>query len=257
MYRISIIGSGRVGWQLAQALENNEHCIEEVWSRHPGNAADLVGHLYNARVQEHLDFSESRAQIFLLAVADKAIEEVVDQLMLPPNAILAHTSGTLPMELLQPACERYGVFYPLQTFSKERNLVMEDVPLCLEAVDKKTLKHLKRVAGSISRQAIEISAPKRKVLHMAAVFACNFTNHMLRISEEILENHQIESNILHPLISETLEKSLEIGAEKAQTGPASRQDMQVLAHHLEQLEQQPEWAELYYLISEDIIRHKK
>lgn len=257
MYKISIIGSGRVGWHLAQALENGGHCIEEVWSRNPENAAALTDHLYSAGVQEHLDFSESNSRIFLLAVADKAIEEIATQLLLPPDAILAHTAGTLPMELLQPATERFGVFYPLQTFSKERTPDWREIPLCLEAADKKTLKHLRKLAGSVSQQVLDLDAGQRKVLHLSAVFACNFTNHMLRISEELLADKGIEPEILHPLISETLRKSMEIGPAKAQTGPAAREDNLILSRHLEELENQPEWAELYYLISQSIIRHNK
>lgn len=257
MYRISIIGSGKVGWHLAQALENAGHCIGEIWSRNPENSAALVDHLYDAQVQAHLDFSESHSKIFLLAVADQAVEDVVQQLMLPPGAILAHTSGTLPMELLQPASDCFGVFYPLQTFSKEKAVAFEEIPFCLEAADKGTLRHLKGIAGSLSKLVYELDSSKRKSLHLAAVFACNFTNHLLRISEDLLKAENMDPHLLHPLIAETIGKSMEIGAENAQTGPASREDMQVLEMHLEQLDSDPKWAELYYLISQDIIRRKK
>lgn len=257
MYKISLIGSGRVAWQLAQALENSGHIIGEVWSRTPENAASLADHLYSTHVQNHLDFSESCSKIFLVSVADKAIEEVANQLILPPDAIVAHTAGTMPMELLQPASEQYGVFYPLQTFSKERKPGWQEIPLCLEAVDEKTLHHLKEIAGTLSRQVICLDARSRKVLHLSAVFACNFTNHMIRISEELLEDQGIEPEVLHPLISETLRKSMEIGAKRAQTGPAAREDMLILSRHLELLESRPDYAELYKLISKNIIHYNK
>lgn len=252
--RISIIGAGKVAWQLAQALENAGHCIEEIWSRNPANAAALVDHLYDARVQEGLDFSHSQARVFLLALKDSAVGEVAAQLMLPAGAVVAHTSGSLPMSVLAPACEQYGVFYPLQTFSKGRKLSFEELPFCLEAVDKKTFSQLKKLASSLSRRVYQIGAAEREKLHLAAVFACNFTNHLFRISEDILKAQDLDPQILHPLIAETVEKSLEIGAESSQTGPAVRQDREVMAFHLEQLEEQPEWAELYYLLSQDIIR---
>lgn len=252
--RISLIGAGKVAWQLAQALENAGHCIEEVWSRNPANAAVLVDHLYGAHVEEGLDFSHSQAQVFLLAIKDSAVREVVEQLMLPEGALLAHTSGSLPMNVLEPACEQYGIFYPLQTFSRGRKISLEEVPFCLEAADKKSLSQLKKLASSLSRKVYEMSAADRKKLHLAAVFACNFTNHLLRISEDILSAQEMDLQILHPLIAETIEKSMQIGAEQAQTGPALRQDNEIMASHLEQLEGQPEWAEIYYLLSQDIIR---
>ncbi len=254
MYRISIIGAGKVAWQLSRALENAGHTIEEVWSRNAANAARLVDHLYAAEVQQSLDFSLSRATIFILSVTDAAAPAVVQQLMLPPNAILVHTSGALPLELLAPAANGYGVFYPLQTFSKGRLVDFKEVPFCLEASDKKSLKLLKKLAGSLSKQVYELNGAKRQVLHVAAVFACNFTNHLLHISNKILNEHEIDGALLHPLIAETIQKSMSIGADNAQTGPAVREDRPVLAAHLQQLEAHPEWAELYYLLSEDIIR---
>ena len=254
MYKISIIGAGKVAWQLAQALEYAGHTIAEVWSRDPANAASLVDHLYAAEVQHSLDFSQSTAKVFLLSIADTAVPEVVQQLMLPPGSLLLHTSGTLPLELLAPAANSYGVFYPLQTFSKGRPVNIREVPFCLEASDKKSMKHLKALAGSLSKRVYELDGAKRQGLHVAAVFACNFTNHLLRISEEILDEHGVEPELLHPLLAETIQKSMAIGPEEAQTGPAVREDRPVLAAHLQQLERHPKWAELYYLLSEDIIR---
>lgn len=255
--RISLIGSGKVAWQLAQALENAGHTIEEVWSRDRENAARLVDHLYAAEVHSSLDFSHSRAEVFILSVADAAAGEVVEKLMLPADALLLHTSGALPMEVLAPAANRYGVFYPLQTFSKGRMLDFSQVPFCLEASDKKSLKHLKQLGASLNSRLYELDGPKRRVLHVAAVFACNFTNHLLHISEEILEGQQIERELLHPLIAETVQKSMEIGPARAQTGPAVREDRPVLEAHLQLLEQHPQWAELYSLLSQDIIRLHK
>lgn len=257
MYRISFLGSGKVAWHLAQALENAGHYIEEIWSRNPSHAEELVDHLYAARTQAHLDFSNSKARIFIMCVSDAAVEEVARQLILPQGAILVHTSGTMPMELLQPASPFYGVFYPLQTFSRQRGVAFDEVPFCLEAVDEETLRHLYKLASGLSKKVYEIDSDKRKVLHLSAVFACNFTNHMLRISGEILNQADIDTQLLYPLITETIEKSMAVGPENAQTGPAVRRDDEVMATHIEQLEHQPKWAELYYLISQDIIRQQQ
>ncbi len=258
MFRISILGSGKVAWNLAQALENEGHCIEEVWSRNPAHANALVDHLYAAQVQTHLDFSNSRASVFLISVTDAAVEEIARRLILPQDAIVAHTSGTLPMEVLGPASPACGVFYPLQTFSKGRRVKFDDVPFCLEATSPETFNQLHKLAASLSKKLFKMDSAKRKVLHLAAVFSCNFTNHMLRISEKILEKEGIDAQLLNPLIEETIEKSMEAGPENAQTGPAVRRDMEVVAAHIEELAASPQWAELYYLISQDIIRlHKE
>lgn len=254
MFRISFLGSGKVAWHLAQALENAGHYLEEVWSRNSAHAEELVDHLYAARVHTSLDFSDSKARIFILSVSDAAVEEVARQLILPQEAILVHTSGTLPMELLKTASLSYGVFYPLQTFSKHRSVSFDSVPFCLEAADKYTFMQLYKLASGLSKKVYEIDSQKRKVLHLAAVFACNFTNHMLRISGSILKEAEIDTKLLYPLIEETIEKSMEVGPENAQTGPAVRHDLEVMAAHIDQLELQPKWAELYYLISQDIMR---
>lgn len=255
-YRISIIGAGRVAWQLAQGLEQAGHYIEEVWSRNPENASRLADHLYAAQVQPSLDFRDSHAEVFLLSVTDAVVPLLAEQLLLPAGALLAHTSGTLPIEVLQQTASGFGVFYPLQTFSKEKKVDLSRVPFCLEASDRQGLKILKNIAHSLEAQAYLLDSPRRKALHLAAVFASNFTNHMLRISEDLLQQEGIDNQLLHPLIVETIDKSLSIGPAQSQTGPAARGDHEVLDAHLQQLEGRPDWAELYYLISQDIIRQK-
>lgn len=249
---ISIIGAGRVGWHLAQALSAAGHTIREVWSRRHSQAELLAEKLPSTTVMHSLDFRESASQLFLLTVTDAAIGDVCRRLLLPKNAVLAHTSGSQPLDVLQVNIKGTGVFYPLQTFSKEKPVNISEVPFFIEGSDTATSVLLEEVARSLSDKVLRASAEQRRQLHLAAVFACNFSNHMLRIAQELLQENRLPEDLLHPLITETLQKALELGPAQAQTGPALRGDTPVLEQHQKQLFQHPEWLRLYQLLSEDI-----
>jgi predicted short-subunit dehydrogenase-like oxidoreductase (DUF2520 family) len=251
---ISFIGAGNVAWHLAPALDNAGYTVREVYSRHPKNAQILTGRLYEAVVKDTLDFSDSPSRIFIISVADDAVEEVLGDLVLPDGALLVHTSGSLPMGMLElAAAEGMGVFYPLQTFTKGKAVDLTTVPICVEASDDATAQELLRMAKALSKKGVLLSSLERQVLHVAAVFACNFTNHMLRISADLLEENRMDFSLLHPLIVETLQKSLDIGPAAAQTGPARRHDFEILDKHMAFLEGKADWVEMYRLISQDII----
>ncbi|QSE98423.1 Rossmann-like and DUF2520 domain-containing protein [Fulvivirga lutea] len=252
--RIAMIGSGNVAWHLAPALENAGHIIVEVFSRSKKNASALVDRLYQAEIKEDLDFSDSTAELFIIAVTDDCISEVAQELALPENAIVVHTSGAQSLgELGYTATEAIGVFYPLQTFSKSKKVKFEEIPICIEAEDKDTERVLLTIAKSISNNVQLVSTVDRKALHVAAVFACNFTNHCLTLSEQILNSKKLDFDILKPLIIETINKGLELGPSNAQTGPAKRHDFQTLDHHMEFLSENEELAELYRLFSQNIV----
>lgn len=253
-FGISIIGAGRVGWHLAQALSAAGYPIYEVWSLHQSQAELLTEKLPHALVAHSLDFSASQARLFFLTVTDAALEDTSRRLILPPGAVLVHTSGSQPLTVLHAAAQQRGVFYPLQTFSKEKIVDFANIPICLEASDSATLQLLEQVAGALSNQVIRLSAAQRRQLHLAAVFACNFSNHMLRIAHDLLAESNMPADLLHPLIEETMQKALTLGPQQAQTGPALRGDMPILELHQKQLFQHPQWATLYKLISDDI-RH--
>ena len=253
---ISIIGAGRVGWHLGQALSAAGYTIHEVWSLHQSHAKLLADKLPNAAVAHSLNFAQSAAQLFLLTVTDAAAEDVARRLLLPKGATLAHTSGSLPLTVLQSsAAAHLGVLYPLQTFSKEKEINFAEVPFCIEASDSDTELMLGQIAATLSAKVIQMSNEQRRQLHLAAVFACNFSNHMLRIAHNLLQESQLPKDLLHPLIQETLHKALTLGPAQAQTGPAMRGDLPVLEQHQKQLLEHPEWALLYKLISEDIRQH--
>ncbi len=256
MAEITLIGSGNVAWHIGKALASAGHSINSVYSRNFSNAKLLADWLPNSTAIDHTDFSKSNSELFIIAVSDHALEEVVSKVTIPANAVIAHTSGSMPMEVLNKF-PHYGVFYALQTFTKGKEIVMEEVPFGIEASDVSTYHRLETVALSLSKKVEPINSAQRKVLHIAAVFACNFTNHLFSISKAILEKEKMNFSILEPLIKETLQKAFELGPEAAQTGPAIRGDEKIIQQHLDYLKSKPEIQQLYKLISENIMQKEE
>ncbi|HNP94511.1 MAG TPA: DUF2520 domain-containing protein [Cyclobacteriaceae bacterium] len=253
-HSVSFIGSGNLAWHLAPALDNMGYVVREVYSRNPSHAKDLTKRLYQAETKNNLDFSSSSSNIFIIAVADDAIQSIAQELVLPDDAVLVHTSGSQPLSLLgYAATPNIGVFYPLQTFSKNKKIDFQQIPIFIESETKETERELRKMAEAISKNVKSITSNERKALHVAAVFASNFTNHMLTISKDLLEAHHLDFNILKPLISETLNKSLIIGPDQSQTGPAVRGDLEILDKHLEFLKTDESLALIYRYISQHII----
>lgn len=251
---VSFIGSGNLAWHLAPALDNTDFAVREVYSRNPSHAAALVERLYQANVKATLDFSTSTSHIFIIATSDEVIEEIAQEIILPENAILVHTSGSQPLSLLgYAATPNIGVFYPLQTFSKSTKIDFKEIPIFIESDNSETEKSLQSMAKSISKKIFKITSHERKALHVAAVFASNFTNHMLLIAQELMKENNLSFDWLKPLIAEMINKSLTIGPENAQTGPARRGDFEILDKHLEFLSGDEQVAELYKLISQHIV----
>jgi len=252
--KIALIGTGNVAWHLAIAFENAGHTITDVYNREKEKALEFSKGLYQAAATNSLDFRTSEAEIFIMAISDDAIESISQNTQLPSNAILIHTSGAIGVNLLGYSnTSNMGVFYPLQTFSKYKKVKIDDVLICIEGSNQETTSKLTALATSISTKVELIDSEKRKSIHLAAVFACNFTNHMLSLSKEIMNHQGLDFDILKPLISETLNKSFEVGPENSQTGPAKRNDLQTLDRQYKALENDTDVAELYRLISQHII----
>jgi predicted short-subunit dehydrogenase-like oxidoreductase (DUF2520 family) len=251
---VSFIGAGNLAWHLAPALDNTDYAVKEVFSRNIQNASALTGKLYQAKAKTSLDFSLSPSRIFIIASADDAVQELVREIILPENAILVHTSGSLPLSILSySAIANTGVFYPLQTFTKNKRMDFRDVPVFVESENADTERVLIAMAKAITKKVNRISSPERKALHVAAVFASNFTNHMLSISKEILSAHKLPFEHLKPLTTETISKALTIGPENSQTGPAKRGDLETLDAHMEFLQDDEAVSEIYRLVSQNIV----
>jgi predicted short-subunit dehydrogenase-like oxidoreductase (DUF2520 family) len=251
---VTFVGSGNLAWHLAPALDNTDFAVREVYSRNPKHAAALVDKLYQAQIISSLDFTASKSKIFIIASSDDSIQDIAEEITLPQNSILVHTSGSQPLSILGYASSlNIGVLYPLQTFTKNRKVEFKEVPFFIESENAATEKILMTMAKAISKRVYKISSEERKALHVAAVFASNFTNHMLTLAKDIASDNKIDFELLKPLIVETINKSLTIGPENAQTGPAKRGDLEILDKHMEFLGKEETIAEIYKIISQDIV----
>jgi len=253
-FNISFIGAGNVAYHLAPALENAGHTVKEVYSKSGKSAKKLLPNLYDASLAKSLDFSKSEANIFIIAVPDDAVVQVLENMVLPERSMVVHTSGALPLSVIPKNIAGVtGVLYPLQTFSKNRKIAMESVPFLLESSHKEGHAILEKLLKDVSKHVFKVNSKQRSQLHVAAVFACNFTNYMLTSSQDILKKTKIDFNLLQPLVTETIQKSFELAPKNAQTGPARRGDLQTLDKHMEILAKQPAYAEIYELLSQQIL----
>ncbi len=254
MFTVSFIGSGNLAWHLAPALDNAGYIVKEVYSRNPQHAEALTERLYQAEVKATLDFSTSVSSVFIIATADDVIQEIAREIILPEKAYLFHVSGTQPLTELQYAATlNTGVFYPLQTFTRNKKIDFSTIPLFIESNNEETEKVMMTLAKAISTNVKKIGSEERKALHVAAVFASNFSNHMLTLSKKILESNGLTFDLVKPLVVETFNKSLSMDPEQAQTGPAMRGDLQILDKHLDFLKEEEELSAIYKMISQDII----
>ena len=229
MIEVNIIGTGNVAWHLAKAISSqNNAVIMQIAGRSQEALKDFAKF-----AQETISIADLHpAEVNIIAVSDDAIGSVAEMLLFT-NALVVHTSGFTGMSALsrkQNKTNRHGVFYPLQTFSKEDvHLDFKEVPILIEAEDDKDEKTLYTLAETISNTVEAVDSVQRKNLHLAAVFANNFTNYCYTAAEEICEAHDISFKLLHPLILKTATKAIANGPIKSQTGPAKRDDTDVLA----------------------------
>ncbi|MFP4621289.1 MAG: Rossmann-like and DUF2520 domain-containing protein [Bacteroidales bacterium] len=249
--RIVFIGAGNVATNLAMAFRKSGHEIVQVYSRTSGSAEELA-HQTVAEPITQLNRVVADADIYFLTVKDDVLEEVLNRFP-HKNVFLVHTAGSVSMDLLSDFTNDYGVFYPLQTFTKDWLSDFSDIPLCIEANTDKNLNILGELAEELSNNVYHIDSMQRLYLHVAAVFACNFTNFMFASAENILQHHEIPFNVLKPLIRETVEKALIHSPYKSQTGPAVRGDRETIEKHLELLSHSRKLQNLYRFVSDAIM----
>jgi predicted short-subunit dehydrogenase-like oxidoreductase (DUF2520 family) len=230
MIKVIIIGSGNVAQHLINAFSalsilNPEIELTQVFSRKKKSLAHFI---YSDKITNDWNALE-KADLYLLAVSDDAIAEVSSQLPFE-NRLVAHTSGSVALDSLDDK-NRKGVFYPLQTFTKDKPIDFKTIPICLEAQNQEDFVLMEKVAKHLSQVVFPIDSNQRKALHVAAVFVNNFVNHLYQIGQEICLEHHIPFEILKPLILETAQKAMVLSPEAAQTGPAKRNDIKTLEAH--------------------------
>lgn len=247
--RISIIGSGNVATSISKAIVNKGFTLVEVFSRKKENIAKLCEHLPKGCTPKMItDITQlaTTADCYLICIKDDALEEVLTTFPFK-NKLVVHTSGSVGMDVFK-GFTRCGVFYPLQTFSKENPIAFTEVPLCIEANQPQTEKLLMDMAEQLSEKVVLLNSQQREVLHLAAVFACNFSNYLYNVAEEITATHRIDFSLLHPLILETAKKIQVQKPKVAQTGPAKRHDQKIITKQLHLLKNNPH-LELYQLLT--------
>lgn len=250
---VSFIGAGNVATHLAKALYKNNFLIKQVFSKSFKNANSLAKKV-NAQPIDLLTQLSANAEIYIIAVPDDVIEKVLKQFPFK-NKLVVHTSGSVGIELFaKNSFSNFGIFYPLQTFSKNKAVDFTKVPFCLEANTKTNLKSIEAVTKYLSDKIYPINSEQRQLLHLAAVFACNFSNNMYQIAYDICNKNSIDFDILKPLIIETANKITIQTPQEAQTGPAKRNDKKTIEKHLSLLDNQKNYQEIYRLITESIVQ---
>lgn len=244
MFSIVILGTGNVATHMFKAFQNSKATrVIQVYNHRPEslkafeNLVDTTSSISGLKA----------ADLYLLCLKDDVIEKISEQIQ-SFEAIIAHTSGSQTV-LSKP---NSAVFYPLQTFSKNSPLDYSKIPICLEANSEENISILKTIASSISNQVFEIDSTQRQTLHLAAVFVCNFTNHLYKIGEDICQKDQMPFDILKALIQETSEKVNRESPSQIQTGPAIRKDSSTIKRHLKQLKDKRH-KDIYQLLTQSII----
>lgn len=249
--KIVLIGAGNVAHHLAPALLRAGMNLCQIYSRTLESARDL-GRKTGITYTSDTFAVYPDGDIYIFCVSDDALLSVFKSLRINEDALILHTSGSMPLDIFKPYRQNYGVLYPLQTFSKMRNLDFGEIPLCIEAPDKEVLKTIGQIAAKLSSKVYEISSEKRKKLHLAAVLANNFTNHLYHMAGKLLEKEDLDFNLLRPLIFETAHKVMQMIPENAQTGPARRGDTNILNLHKSMLKDNRDIQTLYVLLSQSI-----
>ena len=252
--KIVMVGAGGVATSLAHALLGAGHELLAIYSRTLTSARTLADALGGGPIPtDELTDLPAEADLFLICVKDDAVAMVGQTLSQTfPQVLAVHTAGSLPLDTLPQ--RRRGVLYPLQTFSRERVVDLTEVPLFLETSDPADMALLRTLAESLSRSVYEMSSSQRAYLHIAAVFCCNFANHLSTLSAGLLERHGIPFTVMLPLIDEMTRKLHYLPPCDAQTGPAIRHDHRVLEaqHALLLREGEQELADIYRLLSDSI-----
>ncbi|MDC0202024.1 F420-dependent NADP oxidoreductase [Flavobacteriales bacterium] len=248
---ITFIGSGNVAWHLSDILQKNNHNIVEIWSKSEKNAKLLAAKL-NCSIISDLNVLKS-TDLIIISVKDDFIIDVLNKIE-DFNIPIVHTSGSVGIDIFQNR-DNFGIFYPVQSFNKNIDIDFNEIPICIESNNSELEKTLLNLANSISNSVHLLNYKQREQLHIAAVFASNFTNHMMLISDKILNSNKMSFDLLKPLIKNTFEKVKNNHPKDVQTGPAIREDYLIIEKHLKLLEESDDLKIIYSKISNHIINN--
>ncbi len=249
--KIVIIGSGNLATHLSIALKAAGEKIIQVYSRTEDHAKELADKL-GCNYTTNLDDIDKKADIYILSVKDDALGILIASICEDrSDRLFLHTAGSVPMDIFKGKANHYGVLYPMQTFSKNRKVDFRHISCFVEASSKEDLSIIRPLAESVSDHVIDCDSDKRKKLHLAAVLACNFTNHCYRLAEKVLEEEQIDFKLFLPLIDETARKVAVLSPKQAQTGPMMRWDTGVMQMQTDLLSDE-RTKQIYRLMAESI-----
>ena len=253
--KISFAGAGKVATALCQELYSSGHLIQQIVSRGEKSGLTLAEKC-DAVWSDKLNYLNSN-DIIIVAVSDNSLNDVLKAIKCHKKTIIIHTAGSYGMEVFPENTINRGVFYPLQTFSEERKTEFIGIPIFLESSDEHTERVLISLAESLGCSVHIADTEHRKLLHIAAVFVSNFTNHMFTTGKVVASKAGFSFEVLKPLINETVKKALEEGPENSQTGPAVRNDLNTIKKHLDLLSYSPGTKEIYDMLTKAIIQFYK
>lgn len=245
---VYIIGSGNIAWHLANMYTSAPLHVKGIWSRNQEAGMEISDKFHIPFIEE--DTILGMEGIFILAISDSAIESVAARIN--KNSVVIHTSGSTSIEILSKTHTQAGVFYPLQTFSKYKAVHFSEIPILIEYSNNDVKTLLEFWSEKLNSQSNYCNSADRMKYHIAAVFACNFVNHLIAQSEEWIKLNNLNFNILKPLITETTRKAIAQGTLQSQTGPAIRNDLITIEKHLKALESHPDLKKMYSFVTESI-----
>jgi predicted short-subunit dehydrogenase-like oxidoreductase (DUF2520 family) len=255
-FSVVFIGAGNLASHLAENLSQSGYQIVQIFSRTEYSAKSLAAKTGSSWTCD-LSKINRNADLYFTVLKDAVLREVLTGLDLKGKTVV-HSSGSLPMEVLKEFTASYGVFYPMQTFTKGEPVDFSQIPVFIESSTGEVGAILKTIAESLHAEVHFADSRQRLALHMAAVFACNFVNHFYTVASSILEQHSLDISHIHPLMKETLRKALVMPPFDAQTGPAMRYDTNVISRHLEELSGDPDLSSIYAMVSQHIYKlHQK
>ena len=249
-YKFVVIGAGNFGTRLSIALTEVGHRALQIINRTEEKGkclAEKLGAIFTSELDIHKD-----ADIVFIATNDDSIPTIIPAIS-SCNCLVVHVSGSTPISVFEPYLKNYGIFYPLQSFTADVEVNFKNIPLLIEASDPVNLAILNQTANSLSEKVFVMDSDTRLKCHLAAVIAANFSNHFIALGEAMLQEANLPKDIIHPLLDEMFVKIRKYGAEKAQTGPARRNDIEILEKHKEVLKNKPSLQNLYTFVSDSII----